>query len=57
MYAACPGVLIGNSDKALPYGINVRGAGGYIVASPSVHKGAVGMSGLTSALSLLYRRR
>jgi hypothetical protein len=36
-YALPAGVRIGNSDRALPPGINVRGDGGYVVAAPSLH--------------------
>ena len=32
------GLPFGNSCKGLPKGIDIRGAGGYIVAAPSVHK-------------------
>lgn len=32
------GLPYGNSTKGLPAGIDIRGAGGYIVAAPSLHK-------------------
>lgn len=38
IYQAIEGVTIGNSTGNLPPGIHVRGAGGYIIAAPSLHK-------------------
>jgi len=38
VYHEPEGTTISNSDKELPEGVNVRGAGGYIIAAPSLHK-------------------
>ncbi len=38
IYGAPDGVTIGNGTGTLPPGIHVRGAGGYIIAAPSLHQ-------------------
>lgn len=38
VYQALEGVTIGNGTGNLPPGVHVRGAGGYIIAAPSLHQ-------------------
>lgn len=37
VYRMPPGMKLGNSPGGLPFGVDVRGHGGYIVAAPSIH--------------------
>lgn len=37
VYRMPPGMKLGNSPGGLPFGVDVRGHGGYIVVAPSIH--------------------